>query len=492
MTGGGHADPYEGLGAVRRRAATVALLGCAFLAMLDGTVVGTALPRIVERIGGDDSWYVWLVTAYLLSSSVSVPVYGRFSDLYGRRLLLLGGLGVFLAGSLACGLAGSMPVLIVARAVQGLGGGALLTLGMALVRDLHPPERGGGLVRMQTAMGAMLVLGMVGGPLLGGVLADHADWRWAFWMNLPLGAAAAAVLWLLLPERRPERARGGRLDVAGLLLLSAGLSLVLVAFSLRGNAPDGGAGWADPAVAGSLVAGVALLGALLPVERRAAVPVLPLRLFRRPTYGSLLLAGFFFQLAALPVGVLLPLYFQHVRGQTATVSGLSLLPFLIGSVVGNRLTAAAALRTGRTKPALVTGACLLLGGTAGFLWLDPATGAVPLTCRLLVAGLGSGPAMGGLMIATQNCVPRSDMGAATAGAMLAKQIGGAFGLAVVQTVLGARGPDAAGIGTAVGGVGAVAGALALVAVAVPRGVRVPSRDERATGPEPAAASRTAN
>lgn len=135
--------------------------------MLDGTVVGTALPRIVEHIGGSDSWYVWLFTAYLLTSSVSVPVYGRFSDLYGRRWLLLGGLAVFLLGSLACGLAGSMEALIVSRAVQGLGGGALLTLGMALIRDLHPPSRTEGLSRMQTVLATMMVLGMVGGPIVG-------------------------------------------------------------------------------------------------------------------------------------------------------------------------------------------------------------------------------------------------------------------------------------------------------------------------------------
>ena len=170
-------DPYDAIAPRARALIAMALLGCVFLAMLDGTVIGTALPRIVGRLGGNDTWYVWLVTAYLLTSSVSVPVYGRFSDLYGRRRLLLGGLTIFLAGSLACGLAGSMAQLILFRAVQGLGAGALLTLGMAVLRELYPPARQGGLIRMQTAMGTMLVLGMVGGPILGGLLADHAGWR---------------------------------------------------------------------------------------------------------------------------------------------------------------------------------------------------------------------------------------------------------------------------------------------------------------------------
>ncbi|NUR89810.1 MAG: MFS transporter, partial [Nonomuraea sp.] len=260
--------------------------------MLDGTVIGTALPRIVEQVGGTDSWYVWLVTAYLLTSSVSVPVYGRFSDLYGRRPLLLFGVAVFLTGSLACGLAGSMGVLIVSRAFQGLGAGALLTLGMAAIRDLHPPSRPEGLIRMQTLLAAMMIAGMVGGPLVGGLLTDHASWRWAFLLNLPIGAVAAAVVAVLLPDRRPSREPGGRLDAAGIALLTAGLSLALIGLSLKGNT---GRGWTDPAVLGSLLGGLALLVALVPVERRAATPVLPPSLLRRRTYAALLVSGFFFQ-----------------------------------------------------------------------------------------------------------------------------------------------------------------------------------------------------
>ncbi|MFI6927146.1 MFS transporter [Nonomuraea spiralis] len=472
-------DLYEDLAPRRRTVVTVALLGCAFLGMLDGTVIGTALPRIVEQVGGTTSWYVWLVTAYLLTSSVSVPVYGRFSDLYGRRGLLLSGVAIFLAGSLVCGLAGSMEVLVVSRAVQGVGAGALLTLGMAVIRDLHPPHRADGLIRMQSLLAAMMIVGMIGGPLVGGLLTDHASWRWAFLVNLPIGVVAATLIALLLPDRRPPRTTG-RLDVAGIALLTAGLSLVLIGLSLKGNT---GRGWTDPAVLGSLLGGLALLVALVPVERRAATPVLPPGLMRRRTYAALLAGGFFFQVAALPAGVLLPLYLQQVRGYSATVSGLLLLPMLAGMTAGNRLTAALVLRSGHTKAALLTGAALITAGTSAFAALGPGTSPFLVGILLLAVGLGTGPAMGGLTIATQNSVPRADMGTATAGSALSKQLGGSFGLACAQSLIGAQATTqvtAAAVGSTVALTGGIAGLLAFAALLL-------VRETRLTAEQPAAA-----
>jgi MFS family permease len=465
-------DPYGDLPAIPRRVLTVSLLSCAFLGMLDGTVTGTAMPRIVAQLGGTGTWYVWVVTAYLLTSTVTVPLYGRFSDLYGRRGPMLIGLGIFLAGSLACGSASSITLLIGFRAIQGVGAGALLTVGMSALRDLYPPQRMAGMVRMQSAMAVLMVAGLIGGPIVGGVLADYAGWRWAFLLNLPIGLPIAALLAVLLPRVRAHADGQGRpshrTDVAGILLLTGGLSLLLLGLSLKGNVVNGEPRpWTDPAIAGPLLLGLALIGALLAVERRAEVPIVPLRLFRSRPYAAIAAAGFCFQAASLPVGLFVPLYLQQVRGLPATVSALLLLPLLGGMVLGNRLTAAVVMRTGQVKPVLLLGASLLAAGSLPFLALDDGTPLALIAGCLLLAGLGTGPGMGGVSIVAQNSVERPDIGTATAGSMLSKQIGGSVSLAIGQSLAGAQlagAGAAASIGATVAWLGGTGGLLAVAAL----------------------------
>ncbi|GLY34553.1 hypothetical protein Amsp01_005770 [Amycolatopsis sp. NBRC 101858] len=421
-----------------------ATLAGILLSALDGTATSTAMPKIAEQLHGTGS-LTWVTTAYLLASTVTIPVYGRLADLHGRKFPLLTGLTVFLAGSALCALTGDMPQLIAFRTVQGIGAGALMTVGMTLVRDLYPPEQSTGLARMQTLMAGLMVVSFIGGPLEGGLLTDHLGWRWIFLVNLPVGAAAIAVVAALVPHRRPEDRDTGRFDTAGVALLAAAICLILVALG------------AEHTLA-LLPAGAVLLVAFVVVERRADVPIVPLRLFGSRTFSAVTVAGFLFTAATTPAGLFFGLYFQQVRGYGATAAGLMVLPLMAGMLTGNRLTALVVLRTGHVKGLLAAGAVVVSAASASLVAIDVLPAWLAVTCAGLI-GLGTSPAMGGIAIAAQMSVSRRDTGAATAGLNLLKQLGGSTGLAIGQVLLGAG-----SIGTAIAVVGAVGGLAALGAV----------------------------
>nr|WP_225955314.1 MFS transporter [Kibdelosporangium phytohabitans] len=417
----------------------LATLVCALLAALDGTVTTTAMPRIAATLHGESD-LTWAVTAYLLASTVTIPIYGRVADLYGRKTPMLTGLALFLIGSALCAAASTMPWLIVFRVVQGIGAGALMTVGMTLVRDLYPPSQARGMLRMQTLLAGMMVISFIGGPLAGGFVTDHWGWQWIFLGNLPIGLAAAAVLARFAPSSTVERTETGRFDYAGLALLSSGISFVLIG------------GWLLPA-------GLLALAVFVAVERKAEVPIVPLRLFGSRGYSAATAAGFLFTVAMMPAGLFLGVYFQQVLGYSATASGWLVLPLMGGMIIGNRLTAAVAIRSGRVRSALAAGAVLVVAGSAPLAMLDSGIPLwMTLTCTALI-GFGAAPSMGGIAMVAQTTVDRRDIGAATAGLNLVKQFGGSTGLATGQALLAAQ-----QVGGTIAIVGTIGGLLALAAV----------------------------
>ncbi|GAA2664424.1 MDR family MFS transporter [Nonomuraea recticatena] len=405
----------------------LAVLGGMFLAMLDQTIVGTALPQITADLGGT-GLYTWVVTAYLLTSTVTVPLYGRLSDQYGRKPLLLIGVVVFLAGSALCGLAQDMPQLIAFRALQGLGAGALLPLSLALVIDLFPAERG---AKVQGAIGGVMALSYLAGPFLGGLFTDYASWRWAFYVNVPIGVVLIAIIaWRLPYLKGTGRVRPDYLGIAVFTVAITALLLGLTGKGLDGN------DWTSPAVAGPLLVSLAALVAFVLVELRAEHPIMPMELFADRTYAIVNVASFFTAFCMYAGVVFLPRYFQEALGLSATESGLRVYPLMLAMVFGSGLVGAVISRTGRYKPSLVVAPFLLVAGSLLTANLALGTSGVALAAWMALIGLGMGPMLSGLTVAIQSSVAPQHIGTASANLTFFRQIGGSVALAIGGTAYG--------------------------------------------------------
>ncbi|MBA2447906.1 MAG: MFS transporter, partial [Chloroflexi bacterium] len=403
------------------------LLGL-FLAAIDGTVVGTALPRIVTDLRGNDL-YTWAFTAYLLTATISGPIYGKLSDLFGRRPVLLVAVAILMVGSLLAGLAAEMWQLIGARALQGLGAGALFPIALAVIADLFPPSERG---KYQGLVGAVFAASSLVGPAVGGLVTDTVGWPWVFFLNLPLGAVIFAVIWRSLPPARPAGERP-RIDYAGAAILVAALVPILVGLT---NSQAGQ--WTDPAVGGLIALGVALAGVFIVVEARAAEPIVPPSLFRNRSFVVAVGATFLTSMAFFATVVFLPRWFQVVGGASASASGYQILP-LVGAVSLSAIGAGQiAARTGRVKALALAAPLLLAAGLYALSNLQPDTAAPLLWAAMAVAGMGVGPAFAIFILVVQNSVPVERLGTATSNVTLFQQLGGTVGLAVAGTVFGAR------------------------------------------------------
>ncbi|MET8007654.1 MFS transporter [Nonomuraea glycinis] len=414
---------HRGLGLI-----IIALMLGMLLAALDQTIVSTALPTIVGDLGGL-AHLSWVVTAYILASTVSTPLWGKLGDQYGRKRLFLAAIVIFLAGSALCGLSQSMAQLIAFRGIQGLGGGGLMVLAQAIVGDVVSARDRG---KYQGYFGAVFAVSSIVGPLLGGLFVDHLSWHWVFYVNLPLGAIALFVVVAVLPSDRTRTRH--RIDYAGVVLLGGATSCLVLIATWGGTIYP----WRDPVIVLLAMAAVAMLAGWVVSARRAREPVLPLELFRIRAFSTASIVGFVVGFGMFGALTYLPLYLQIVHGVSATLSGVYLLPMMAGMLTMSIISGQVISKTGKYRYFPIAGTAFATVGMFLLSTLTEFSSLVALGVYLLVLGVGLGMTMQVLVIVVQNAVDFKDLGVATSGATFFRSIGGSFGVATLGAVFTGR------------------------------------------------------
>ena len=405
-----------------------ALLLVLLLASLDQTIVSTALPTIVGDLGGLNH-LSWVVTSYLLASTVSTPLYGKLGDMRGRKPVFLVAILIFLVGSMLAGLSQSMGELIGFRALQGIGAGGLLVSAQAIIADIVPPRERG---RYMGLIGSVFAVASVAGPLLGGFFVDNLSWRWVFYVNLPIGALAVLIVVTRLHLHTPSIRH--KIDYLGAGLLSGAVGALILLTTWGGNEYA----WGSPTIMGLGSAGIVLLAAFVWWERRAEEPIIPLDLFRSRVFSVANAMGFTIGMAMFGAIVFIPLYLQLVYGASPTSSGLRMLPLMFGLLVAAILSGRAISRIGRYKAFPVAGTAILVGGMYLLSLLKVGTAPWLASVYMLVVGVGIGLVMQVLVLVVQNDARPENIGVATSTATFFRSVGGAFGVAIFGTIFASR------------------------------------------------------
>jgi EmrB/QacA subfamily drug resistance transporter len=408
------------IGPQRRNLIFVAVLLGMLLAALDQTIVATALPTVVADLGGAGH-QSWVVTSYLLASTIVTAIVGKLGDLFGRKAIFQAAVAFFLIGSVLCGLSQSMTMLVASRALQGIGGGAIMVTATALIGEVIPLRDRG---RYQGALGAVFGVTTVIGPLLGGFFTDHLTWRWAFWINVPV----AVVVFIVATGAIPELVKSARpiIDYAGIVFVGLGASGLTLATSWGGSTYP----WASPVIIGLFAASLIALGMFVLVETRAAEPILPIRLFRNPVFAVCCVLSFIVGFAMLGALTFLPTFMQFVDGVSATVSGLRTLPMVAGLLLTSMGSGVIVSRTGRYKIFPVVGTGVMAVGFVLLSQMDAETPMIVQSLDLFILGTGIGMCMQVLILIVQNTASFSDLGVATSGVTFFRTIGSSFGAAI--------------------------------------------------------------